>query len=276
MAAAIAATGASVALASTSGQAAGRAQGEAVSVSTSISPRAIFFGDRLTAAVEVRAQTKNVDPASVSIEADFRPYTTLGKPSLERSGHSVRLRASLACLTAACAPKTPQRRVVLAPVQVRYREQGRPVTVSQGWPSELVASRLVVNDRQSQALRTRLQPPPTAHADTATGWALVGGAVLLFVLAAGLLALRLFTPTTAGDQAELGDLDAAVAEVERLARDDAARRCAVDQLASALADAGFDEVTPQARALAWSRPLPAADSMRRLLERVERLTGRGA
>lgn len=274
VAAIIAAAGASVALASTSGPGFGRVRGEAVSVSTSISPRAIFFGDRLTAAVNVRVRATSVDPHLVSIAADFQPYTLVGRPSLQRSGDSIRLRAGLACLTVACVPKNPQRRVTLVPVRVRYLEHGRSVTISRGWPSELVASRLVAPVRQQQGLRTRLQPPPAAGADTAMGWALVGAAALLFVLAAGLLTV-LFTPAAARDQSELGELDRAVAEVERLARDDDARRSAVDRLASALANAGLHEVAPYARTLAWSRPPPAAEPMRRLLERIERLTRRG-
>jgi hypothetical protein len=269
--AAIAATGASRGPAATSGT------GPPVSVSTSISPRAIFFGDRLTAVLDARVRPEAVDPRSVSIAASFAPFTTLGRPVLERDGDSIHLRARLVCLNAACTPETRERRVLLVPAEVRYREHGHAATMSGEWPAVLVASRLTAGDLEQLVVRSRLQPPAEKRTDRTPGWLLTGLGVLLFLAAGALLAGRLFARPVAADQVEPTELDRALSEVERLGTEiDDARRSAIDRLASALAGAGLDEEAAQARALAWSKQPPATDSMRRLLELVGRLIRRAA
>lgn len=244
-----------------------------IGISTSISPREHFFGDRVSAVVAVHVEPDLIGPGTVSIRPDFAPYSVLGRPVLRRAGGSVTLRAQLACLAAACAPRAPQRPVQLPPVLIRFRTGRILQTVTARWPPLLVASRLTRNDLQHPVLRTRLAPPPTSSPDALLGWSLTGAAVLLF-LVAGLPALfRLFDFGIARHGGrEPDELGRAFSAAERLAVEtDEARRIAVDRLAAALARAGFQPVAPHARALAWSRPPPAAESIRRLLESIERL-----
>lgn len=247
-----------------------------IAVSTSITPRQHFFGDRLSARVTVRVQPGFVDPRTVAIDASFAPYTTLARPRLQRTNDGVVLDARLACLARACAPRGPQRARELAPVLVRFRERGRQFALLGRWPTVLVASRLTLQDLARPTLRIRAQPPASPGIDRAAGWALAGVAALLF-LAAGLpAARRLFrsAETLGGSRSRLGELERALADVRRLANEgDEARRSALDRLAAALARSGLQGAVSQARSLAWSKRPPSREPMRRLLQDIERLKG---
>jgi hypothetical protein len=248
-----------------------------ISISTSISPREHFFGDRVSAVVAVRVQRDLVDPRTVSIHARFAPYTSLGRPVLTRSGDSVVLRAELVCLAAACAPKAPQRQESLPSVRIGFRAGTRARVATAPWPPELVASRLTPGDLQRPALRARLQPPPAPTGSSLLGWGLIGAATLLLVLATLPLLGRLLALPAATSGAGPDDLGLALGEVERLAAaTDLDRRVAIERLARALARAGLHDVTPRARALAWSRRPPGSDSIRHLLDAIERRTRRVA
>lgn len=248
-------------------------QAEPIGISEAITPREHFFGDRVAVAVTVRVRPELVDPASVSIRPAFAPYSTLGHPVQRREGGTVTYRAGLVCLAAACVPKAPQRQVQLPPLRVRFREGRTVQTAAVPWPPLLVASRLTRSDLQHPMLRTRLQPPDAPSVDTLLGWSLTAGAALLCLLAGLPAFLRLFGLRGAARLREEPDeLGRALADAERLAAEtDLDRRIAVDRLAAALGRAGLQPVAPQARALAWSRRPPAAESIRQLLDSIHRL-----
>jgi hypothetical protein len=252
----------------------GGAQAEPIGISTAITPREHFFGDRVSAVVTVHVRPELIDPGTVSIRPDFAPYSELGRPVTRRDGGTVTLRARLVCLSGACVPKAPQRTVQLASMRVRFREGRILRTVAVPWPPLLVASRLMRSDLLHPALQTRLQPPPAPSADALLGWSLTGAAALLCLLVGipvllRLVGLRGVAGRGGADAAERGR---ALADAERLAAEtDHDRRVVVDRLASALARAGLQPVAPQARALAWSRRPPGAESIRQLLDSIHRL-----
>jgi hypothetical protein len=56
-----------------------------VAISTSIAPTPLFFGDLVTARAEVLVNRRQIDPDAIRIEADFAPFSLVGRPQESRS-----------------------------------------------------------------------------------------------------------------------------------------------------------------------------------------------
>jgi hypothetical protein len=274
LAAGVAAAAAAVLVPTLAGRGGGPHPRTAVSASAAIAPRAHLFGDRVHARVRVALDPRRVDARSVAIETSFAPYSVVER-RVERSSATVLLDLQLLCLTRACAPLAPQRRLSFPPARVRFRAGGRERTVSVEWPPLLVASRLSPADLKQPALHERnaAQPLSTRVDPDALGWGLAAGAGLLVLLAGARAALRLRPPSAVAEGVRperLPALRRALANVERLAGEsDEIRRSALDRLARELEEAGLARLAPQARTLAWSEQVPSAEPMRRLTEEVQ-------
>jgi hypothetical protein len=250
----------------------------ALTVAAIVTPREHLFGDRVRADVTVALDPRRVDPRTVTIDASFAPYTTVGRARVVREPTSVRLDATLVCLTSACPSGTPQRTLAFAPAQVRYRDRGgRPHSAEAAWPTLLAASRLTPADRHLSQIRVAAALPtaPAALDPTLVGRALLVVAAALLVAAAAGLARRRRKPAAAVlALVEVPALLAALATVENLAHEsDGKRRSALDRLARELGGAGLAPLVPAARALAWSSPAPTAEPMLHLSTEVQKAVG---
>ena len=78
----------------------------AIEARTDLTPRSVFFGDMVTALVEVTLDRNRVDPDSVRVQTDFTPWKPIANPERLRrdTGATTSLRVSytLRCLTSAC------------------------------------------------------------------------------------------------------------------------------------------------------------------------------
>jgi hypothetical protein len=242
----------------------------ALTVDATLTPRAHFFGDRVRARVTVALDPRRVDPGSVRVDASFAPYATVGHARVLRGPTSVRLDATLVCLARVCAPGAPQRALAFPPARVRYRDRsGVAHSVKTSWPPLLAASRLTPAEVLAPRMRVTSWAPHSATAvdPTLAGWALTACAAALLVVAGGALARRRRArPATAARvPPEAPALLSALERVKRLADEsDAARRSAIDRLARELERAGLGRLAPEARALAWSPPVPSAEPMQDL------------
>ncbi|MDX6424810.1 MAG: hypothetical protein QOD52_215 [Gaiellaceae bacterium] len=249
-----------------------------LTVAAAVTPREQLFGDRVRADVTVALDPRRVDPRTVTIDASFAPYNTVGRTRVAREATSVRLDATLVCLTPACASEAPQRTIAFAPAQVRYRDRGgRPHSVEAAWPTLLAASRLTPADRRLSQIRVAAALPPASAAldPTLAGRALVVFAAALLVAAAAGLARRRRKPEAAVlAPVEVPALLAALATVEHLAHEsDGQRRSALDRLARELGGAGLAPLVPAARELAWSSSAPSAEPMLHLSTEVQKAVG---
>ena len=255
-----------------------------LSVATSITPTPAFFGDLLTARIEVLADATRVDPASVRVEADFVPYAATGVPlrSSSRSGGVVALgyRFTISCLSAECVPGPGIRQVVLPLVVVRARlRDGRETVVRASWPRIALAPRVDEAALRSTPLgwRNQLAVPPVSYR--------VSPGMLLALLLAGSVALGLgglalvgaeyarltrMRYTRASAPSRLGLALALARESMRRNPDD--RRKALALLARVLAgkDSDADRLAAAAEQLAWSRGRPDPDRVGALADEVER------
>lgn len=255
-----------------------------LSVATSIAPRPAFFGDLLTARIEVLLDAGRVDSASVRLEADFVPYAETGAPrrSLSRSGRVVALgyRFPISCLSAECVPGPGIRRVVLPLLVVRARlRDGRETVVQASWPQIDLAPRVDDSALRATPLGWRRQiavPPVSYGASPGTLLALLlAGAAALGLGAFALVGAEYARwsrrrRTSASALSRLGLALALARESMRRNPDD--RRKALALLARVLADkdADSDRFAAAAEQLAWSRGRPDADRVGALADEVER------
>lgn len=248
-----------------------------LTVAVALTPREQLFGDRVRADVTVALDPRRADPRTVTIDASFAPYQTIGRARVVRGPTSMRLDATLVCLTSACASGAPQRTIGFAPVHVRYRDRsGRPHSAEAAWPTLLAASRLTPADRRLSQIRVAASLPPASAAldPTLAGRALLVAAVALLVAAAAGLARRRKPAVAVVAPVEVPALRAALAMVEDLAHEsDGKRRSALDWLARELGGAGLAPLVPAARELAWSSSAPSAEPMLHLSTEVQKAVG---
>src|SRR5207248_3092426 len=130
-----------------------------VVVSPRITPESSLFGDVLNAGVDIAVNPKRLDPASVQLDADFRPYRIRSQRRrvVRGVGRSsiVEFRYSVQCITAPCialesagtnasARTNPVR---LAPARLVARDDnGRAFSQAVHWPTFVVHSRLSSED----------------------------------------------------------------------------------------------------------------------------------
>lgn len=257
----------------------------ALSVSTSIAPTPVFFGDLVTARAEVLVDSRRIDPDALRIEAGFAPYSLVGRPQESRSdsGHvtSIDLRYTLQCLVEACLP---QRNGVALP-KLRMRtplRNGGTATESASWPRVDVVSRVesaaLATDpppwRQQLALPAvsyRVRPGPLAAALT-LGAAVLALSVFAFVGREVGRRRRLLVERARFRSALARALDLARASAARGPDD---RRRALALLARVLAfdPNGGRGLAPAAARLAWGRAEPSSTGLESLVDEVERTVG---
>ncbi len=225
---------------------------------------------------------RQLDPDTVRLEADFAPFSLVGRPRESRSDSgqttSIDARYTLQCLVEACLPKPGG--IVLPKLLVHTRPSSdQQVTYNHSWPRVDVVSRV-----DSAAAAT--DPPPWRQqvALPAVSYRLAPGSLATaLTLAAVLLALGAFAllgRELARRRRRLVDrarYRSALARALDLARASTARgpddrRKALALLARVLAfdPNGGRRLAPSAARLAWGRTEPSAAGLEKLVDEIER------
>jgi hypothetical protein len=272
-------------------------EGRYISVNRSLEPKAAFFGEPITARVQVVVDTRHLDPARVRVVPrtfPYRPYTELAVARRDSDRYTrLTFEVGLRCLYYPCLP-------VRADIPgVPYRDQRvtrflawhvyyddpqtkKPRHLARvWWPSLEAVSNLDLTDVQvtfqqspgriSQAslpaVTYRLSPP------LAAALLLLGAALLLIYPA--LLVRRWRAerrPPPPPPAPPLPPLERALLLVEwsRDQVDGEDRRKALEELAFRLDEAGREAQAASARRLAWSAGSPSPEAADALIEQVRR------
>lgn len=254
-----------------------------LAASVSLSPDRVLFGDPVVASVAIAAGS-GVDPASIRVDPDFRPFqVSSAEQTREESGGLtvVDERIVLSCLSADCLPTTagdgePAKTVAFPDLEIHYRLGGRPQVLSLPLPSVTIGSRLSSSDRAKPAGRLRVPsgvPPPTYAVSPGTlSTAMIAAAGVLLALALVLVALALRgTLARAPGQDRRPPLARALAAVREAAvRGDVRRlRPALGWLARELRSSGREDVAADALRLAWSGEPPNEAAVSALADAAE-------
>jgi hypothetical protein len=239
----------------------------------SLAPAVHLFGDRVVAEIVVMLDRARVDPASVTIDSDFEPFTVIGRSrqEAESEGSVVqRHRFTLICLRLRCLPGRAQREFPLANAAVRYRlATGGAGSVPVEWPRLTTTSRLdpeELAETPAELFRADVTPPRASYRIEPAKLAaiLFGSALVLVGAAAALLSpelrrLLLLRARRRDPLAGMTPLQRALMLVERSLESGSAddQRKAIDLLARELRRAGDDELSAATRQLAWSARRPA-------------------
>jgi len=253
----------------------------------SITPLVHLFGDSLTARVDVIADTKWVDPSRIRVTTEFRPYRPVRAGTVVRTGSGrfveMRWQWSLRCLTAVCVPRTPPSDTVhvfhFQPARIEYlAPTGEPeYGLNAGFPpieelSQLSPGSVTYLLSHKELLwRVDLAPVVAPHYRLTPNllfWlaALLGAA---FALLGGGIATRWalsFRPDHARS-ATASSLDRALALFfwARERGDDTLQRKALERVADELS---VDDLSEEARALAWSPEQPDDHHVEEISERA--------
>jgi hypothetical protein len=255
-------------------------------------PRRLFFGDNVTAVIEVQLDPDRVDADSVRLRADFSPWQQVGDARRVRvDGDTTAMSTTfvLRCLTLPCI--SPDEDVIdhnFPPARVTYTTRGgtgadRPVSVSAPWP------RLELRARYSSRI---------AQSATGTGWqadlvslpeltfgvapiVLIGlllGAGALLAVVAVLLVRRVLPrrvsptspPPAPPPEPRLTPLERALALLEDPTRVNGTgdQRRALELVAAVLIEHGATSLGLTARSLAWSAPVPRVEETSRVAKRA--------
>jgi FlaG/FlaF family flagellin (archaellin) len=289
------------------GESSPTAQEERPQARADVTPRRVLFGDTVTASVEVTLDRDRVDPDSVQVGADFRPWKQIASPERIRrdngSTTSLRMTYVLRCLTSTCiatdqaAVQTEnivqtfgQARVTYTPPQ--GTRPGDQVSVRVPWPRFLVDARYSQRDAQNAGTstggwRADLLSMPTVTYSVTPGllFALLLAGGVLLTIAAGAFAhrARLLRPlpaplsVTASPGPVLTPLELALALLEDSTRVDGAadQRRALELVAAALAQRGDLTLAHASRALAWSKPVPGVPETNGMAVRARAALGQG-
>ena len=271
--------------------------GPPIRVRSVLSPRALLFGDTLTAQLNVAADMRRVDTESVRIEARFDRYRPVAPPTVERrvirGVEYVSWTATLRCLDLGCLPNDGQTRARVGPARVTYSTMedddvriARTIVVR--WPAALVHSR--VDSAELAARDPRGEPPwradlgslPAATyraSPTLIAAILYGRGVALLVGALVLLGpvlLPLLRWSRGREGASVPPLEQALALLERNGGgvdSVQAQREALELVAAELARRGEHDLELSARQLAWSEDPPPREHTITLAKRVRGLNG---
>jgi hypothetical protein len=247
-----------------------------ITVARSLSPTAASFGDPLEAEIVVYTDDQRIDPASVRVDTNFRPYEVVSTKR-DRSGPGnvslFRTRITLSCLSSAClAPREGSRVFQFRPLSVSYRQGAQARGLEGPWDPVRVHSRLDQNPQLVDAppdLEANLRVPPRVAqlvlALLAAGLALLGATLVVTGLWPRFpYTLRRWRRLTPLEQA-LAQLDAA-AGID----DEGARRRVLDQLATRLNEHDLAALEHHSRALAWRQAAPEPEELDLLGEHVRR------
>jgi len=236
-----------------------------LTVTATLQPQTIAFGDPVTAVVEVDAAPGT---SGVVATPSFLPFT---ETSVDRHGNVTRY--SLSCLTDGCLPLKGARLVRLRPVVASAQLGGRRVRATAAWPVLRVTSRLGGANVSRAHFERPAAPPTPRYAVSPVGLAagLLAGAVLCVLAACALVVVLLLgRRRRAAEKRQLSGLELAIAFVRDSTRRSAAdRRRALELLAEEVEPALAGEAADEA----WSAAPPTPAAAAELADRAEGIRG---
>ena len=248
-----------------------------VTVKRALSTTAALFGDQVTAEVDVYSDDRTVDPASVHVRSDFRPYSPVSTrvDRAQQGGVSLlRTRIVLECTTRRCLPPPTHGAVVrFAPLLVTYRAKERDKSLAVPWEPFELLSRLP-NDASANVGVIDTAPPLESgfpRSPAPLRGVLIGVAAILGLAGAALVVSALWpSRLLARRRRPLSPLEQSLLDVESTARseDEERRRHALDRLATRLAELPAPSLEARTRSLAWGEESPGAQTMAHLTEDV--------
>jgi hypothetical protein len=277
------------------------AQGnDPIAATSTFAPRAVLFGDTVTATVDVVVDKTVVDPDDVKVEAAFGNWKPVAAPrsSREDSGDTAYLRTAytLRCLTRLCVPARDTEEIEFEPARVTYAALvgggNQRLNVDAEWPMLVVHTRA---GSDTDDRRDVLAAP--WHADLLTlplfsyrispglllALLLIGGIGLFAV--AGILVYRAIPDRKPPPEPEPEPipvatlLEQALAFLEAPTSSNGApeRRRALELVADEVETWGDTALATTARSLAWSEHAPESATTKafaaELRNRMESLNG---
>jgi hypothetical protein len=274
--------------------------GRPISATAWIEPTTPMFGDDITARIDVAVDRDRANLDDVRIGTPFSPLEPVTRRTRRwdagRIGY-IRTTWTLRCLSRLCAQKEPtfaaglggqkgtyRRATPLPPAKVVY--VGRPArTLTLYWPTVEWLSRINQTEEASGSyfFHVNLVPPDVSYA-VSPGRLLVYLALALLVLIAIPVAIvwrRIVERRRARElvpEPEVPPLERALRLLEfaNADGDSAGRRRALELVAVELRRTGREDLSSEARALAWQRPAPPADDAGELGTRVRSTFENGA
>jgi hypothetical protein len=266
---------------------------QTIAVKTSFVPGEHLFGDSPLAKVDVLVNRALVDPSTVRVAADFKPYKLNGRGTLVRRNLAgvtgLEYRFPLSCLTAVCVPRKQRKDFTFPAAQISYVQAARgPRVDTAPWPTLEVVSRIRKADLSGRKFADGLVvlPAVTYRLDPS----LLAGLLLTLALALvlgpaayGAYRLRARVPERAPAPVRrarpLTPLEQALALVARALAGQGVdeQRKALERLARELVASDRYDLARESRRLAWSRTGPSVSEARALTGRVEEeVLGRAA
>ncbi len=268
-----------------------------IAAQAALASRIVFFGDQVTAHLDVVLDRARVDPDSVRLGVAFSPWEVVGTPGRSRrdAGSMTHLRTTyrLRCLISPCVPSGQVAPLQFGRARVAYETISRPGGVGGdasrslrvNWPVLTVYSRFASGSFDGRETlgtpwRADLATLPAATYRAAPGFvvALLGGLGLVLAgLGAMLVYLawprRAYVPPpepVAPPPPDLSPLEQALVLLEDAARANGTedRRRALELVSLALDEHGDESLARSARILAWSEEAPEIDDTTGLAVRV--------
>ena len=275
----------------------GLPNGRAITATARIDPTTPLFGDEITARIDVVVDRHRADPDRVHVRTPFSPLEPVAHQTQRWDvGRLTYIRKTwtLRCLSSLCAQKEPtfaaglagakgsgRRATAIPPAQIVYLGSPRR-TLELDWPTVEWLSRINRTEEASGTFfyHVDLVPPSVSYA-VSPGHLLALLTLALVVLATIPLAIvwrRIVERRRARipePEPELPPLEHALQLLEWAASnsDDVARRRALELVAVELRRDGREELSGEARALAWRPPAPPADDAGALGARVRSTIG---
>ena len=247
--------------------------GGELTVSTSLTPRPIFFGDLVVAEVDIDVERAAVRTDSVKLVApNFTPYVETKAPQISRHtagpDEVIQYRYSLQCTDDPCLPVKGANTVRFPAVTVTATAGSQQLKGTAKWPLAIASSRLQPSDISSSIAHfrhpTTLPAPVYSVSPSALADGLTIGAVLLAAAALVLLGrelLAVLARRRLGALAKLTPLETALLYLRQAAGrpDPADRRKALELLATVLDADGVPTLAETAGDVAWAEdpPTPA-------------------
>lgn len=271
-----------------------------IAATGTFAPRAVLFGDTVTATIDVVVDKTVVDPDEVDVEAAFGNWKPVSAPraSREDSGDTAYLRTAyvLRCLTRLCVPARDTEEIEFEPAEISYAalvgEGNQRLTVDAEWPMLIVHTRAGTDtdDRRdvlAAPWRADLLTLPLFSYRISPGLLLalllIGG-IALFAIA-GVLVYRAIPDRKPPPEPEPEPipvatlLEQALAFLEAPAASNGApeRRRALELVADEVESWGDTALATTARSLAWSEHAPESATTKafaaELRNRMESLNG---
>ena len=251
-----------------------------LAVKTSLEPHPAFYGDVLTAEIDVVIDPAAVSAKSVHVVPSFSPYVQTGPPAVSDTTvgkqETLHYRYSIQCVSDACLPVNKPLAVKLPAITVTAKAGTEQLSATAAWPTTFIASRLQAKDVATTHFRwAKTVPPPTYAVSPGTladgltaaaGLLAVGALALIGFELVRLVERRRRTPSSSSHRSR-----AALAYTRDAARrpDPADRRKALGLLAKTLDGEGVAALAGTAGDIAWSEEPPTPDRAIELADEVE-------